>query len=127
MTESTEKTFLSFAEIRGDPPARGRPVPAVPPDDRARGGGDPDLILGQRGQPAARQGDLRQGPLPARPNAHRSRSQSRLTSDVREIDEVITHVAQDSLANIVILAADVMFVLDHGRLAERGTHAELAS
>jgi len=37
--------------------------------------------------------------------------QSRLSSDVREIDEVITHVAQDSLANVVILISSVVAML----------------
>jgi ATP-binding cassette subfamily B protein len=37
--------------------------------------------------------------------------QSRLTNDVGEIDDVITHVAQDSLANVVILASSLVAML----------------
>jgi ATP-binding cassette subfamily B protein len=37
--------------------------------------------------------------------------QSRLTNDVGEIDDVITHVAQDSLANVVILVSSLVAML----------------
>jgi len=40
--------------------------------------------------------------------------QSRLSSYVREIDEVITHVAQDSLANVVILISSLVAMLVMG-------------
>src|SRR5262249_25095589 len=37
--------------------------------------------------------------------------QSRLTNDVGQIDDVITHVAQDSVANIVILVSSLVAML----------------
>jgi ATP-binding cassette subfamily B protein len=37
--------------------------------------------------------------------------QSRLTNDVGQIDDVITHVAQDSLANVVILVSSLVAML----------------
>jgi ATP-binding cassette, subfamily B, bacterial len=37
--------------------------------------------------------------------------QSRLTNDVGEIDDVITHVAQDSVANVVILVSSLVAML----------------
>src|SRR4051812_30692645 len=37
--------------------------------------------------------------------------QSRLTNDVGEIDDVLTHVAQDSLANVVVVASSLVAML----------------